>query len=81
MKRLNIPTSDEAEASGIKVSHDLEKAIYKFERASTALDKNMRVLIENYPQFVILANKLPRLNGQHPYLRIRKVAYLYKNIS
>ena len=76
MKSTHIPTIDTVEELGKRVSADLEDAGYKLVRASSALDKAVQVLIENYPDLVILADKIPMMDGQHPYLRIMKAAYL-----
>ena len=80
MKSTHILVLDKAETSGRKVSPDLEDAGSKLMRASTALDKAIQILIKDYPKLAILANKLPMLNGQHPYLRIKQAAYLYKRL-
>ena len=57
---------------------DLEKAGYKLTKANAALAEAIRVLGETYPALITLANKLPLVNKEHPYLRIRHASYLYK---
>jgi len=57
---------------------DLKKAGYKVVKANTALHKAIRVLSETYPDLIILANKLPMVNREHPYPRILRASYLYK---
>jgi CheY-like chemotaxis protein len=86
VKSTYIPNTYIAEGSGRRLSADLEDAGYKLLRASAALDNAMQVLIKNYPDLVILANQLPMVNGQHPYLRIEQAANLcryfhYQNIA
>ena len=78
IKSTRILAIDRIEALGKRLTLDLEESGHRLVRASTDLDKAMQVLIENYPDFVILANKLPMVNRQHPYLRIRQAAYLHK---
>ncbi len=74
----HIPDIDTVEDPGKRLSADLEDAGYKLIRASAALDKSIQVLIKNYPDLVILANRLPMVNGEHPYLRIKQAADLYR---
>ena len=78
MKSFRIPAIDIVEDSGKMLSVDFEDAGYKLIRASATLDKAMQVLIKNYPDLVILANKLPMMDGQHPYLRIKQAVNLYR---
>jgi len=61
-----------------KDAADLEKAGYKLTEANAALTEAIRVLGETYPALITLANKLPSVNKDHPYLRIRQASYLYK---
>ena len=78
IKTPYIPAIDRIEAVGRNLTLDLEESGHKLVRASTDLNKAMRALIKNYPNLVTLADKLPTVNRQHPYLRIQRVAYLYK---
>ena len=74
MKSTHIFAVNKAETLGKNLSYDLEHAHFELTRASIALDKAIHVLIKSYPNLFILANRLPMLKGQHPYLRIKRAA-------
>ena len=78
IKVADIFTTDKIGALGEKAFPNLQEASYKLVSASTALDKAIKGLIEQYPDLGILADKLPLVNGQHPYVRIRQAVYLQK---
>jgi len=78
IKVADILTTDKIEALDKKAFPNLREASYKLVRAITTLDKAIKGLIEQYPDLGILADKLPMVNGQHPYARIRQAVYLQK---
>jgi len=77
IKPANISCIEEDEAVAKSVAPDLEQAVNKLVKANVALYEATRVLSEIHPNLIILANKLPIVNGEHPYLQIRKVSHLY----
>jgi len=78
IKRANISFIKKGGTLADKEAPDLEKAGYKVAEAHAALNKAIWVLGETYPALITLANKLPLVNKEHPYLRIRQAYYLYK---
>lgn len=78
IKVADILTTDKIEALEEKAFPNLREASYKLVRASSTLDKAIKSLIEQYPDLGILADKLPMVNRQHPYVRIRQAVYLQK---
>lgn len=78
IKPVNISFIKKGEALAEKGAPDLEKAGYKAAKANAVLHKAIKVLSETYPDLIIIANKLPMVNREHPYSRIRRASYLYK---
>ena len=77
IRPANISSIEKDEALAKSVVPDLEEAVNKLVKANAALHEAIRILSEIHPSLVILADKLPIVNGEHPYLQIRKVSRLY----
>jgi len=77
LKPANISSIEKDEALAKSVVPDLEGAVNKLVKAEVSLREAIQVLSEVRPNLITMANKLPIVNGEHPYLRIRKVSHVY----
>lgn len=72
---MRILVVEKDEALRLKAAGALESAGYEVAIAVDALD-GLKKLYETYPDLIIVARELPRVNGEDAYLRIRQASYL-----
>ena len=71
--RILVIEKDEALA--VKAAAALEEAGFEVVRTTDALE-GLKKLYEAYPDLIIVARELPKVDGEDPCLRIRQASYL-----
>jgi DNA-binding response OmpR family regulator len=72
---VRILVVEKDEALRLKAAGALESAGYEVAIAVDAMD-GLKKLYETYPDLIIVARELPKVNGEDAYLRIRQASYL-----